>query len=161
MGLQTLFFIVPIRLSICLLFWQLRVLRCEECHCAGHEDGEHVHEKEIIQNYIRRGHAYSMPRLFALQRISHNKNSNHSNISSRTNTYKTWMHHHNLRLTISISKELALTSYLHPDGTFILLATLLLTDLKRKPTQAVWLQFRTCFHLESLLQENIQKMFKK
>lgn len=119
--------------------------------------GSHVYKKEITQNCIRRAHRYSLPRLSALQCIICNKNSNQSNISSRTNTYKTWMHHHNLRLTISISEELALTSYLHPDGTFILLAALFLTDLKRKPTQAVWLQFRTCFHLNSLLHKNVKK----
>lgn len=119
--------------------------------------GSHVYKKEITQNCIRRAHRYSLPRLSALQCIICNKNSNQSNISSRTNTYKTWMHHHNLRLTISISEELALTSYLHPDGTFILLAALFLTDLKRKPTQAVWLQFRTRFHLNSLLHKNVKK----
>lgn len=146
--------------NICLPVWQLRVLHCAENHCARLEDGKHVCKREIIWNYVRRAHAYSMPRLFALQRIICNKNSNQSNISSRKNTYKTWMHHHNSGLAITTSEELAVTSYLHPDGTFILLATLFLTDLKRKPTQAMWLQFRTCFHLESLLQNNGQKWRK-
>lgn len=146
--------------NICLPFWQLKILQCAENHCAGLEDGDHVYKREIIWNYDRRAYAHSMPRLFALQHIICNKNSNQSNISSKKNTYKTWMHHHNFGLAISTSKELAVTSYTHPDGTSILLATLFLMDLKRKPTQAVWLQFRTCSHLGSLLQRNVQKWRK-
>lgn len=145
-----------IRLTFAFPFGSLKYCNVQN-RCAGLEDGEHVYEREIMWNYDRRAYAHSMPRLFALQRIICNKNSNQSNISSRKNTYKTWMHHHNFGLAISTSKELAVTSYIHPDGTSILLATLFLTDLKRKPTQALWLQFRTCSHLGSLLQRNVQK----
>lgn len=110
---------------------------------------EHVCRKEMIGNVIRRAQARSVPRLFAPQGIGRNKNSNQSHISSRKDTYKTWMQHQHFGLAISTSKELAAPSYRHPDGTFILLATLFLMGLKRKPTQAVWLPFRTCFHLEA------------
>lgn len=115
---------------------------------------------EITRNCIRKAHTRSMPRRSALKRIMCNKNSNQSSISSRKKTYKTWMYHHNFGLAISTREELAVTSYLHPDGTFDLLAILFLMDLKRKRTQAVWPQFRTCFYFESLLQKNVQKLRK-
>lgn len=72
---------------------------------------------------------------FAPQNIICNKNSNQFSSSNRKNTYKTWMYHHNFKLTTSTNEELAMTSHLHPDGTFILLAALFLMDLQRKPAQ--------------------------
>lgn len=130
---------------------------CRESLCRTRGWGARVQEKLYGIMSEEPMHT-ACPDFLHCKRIICNKNSNQSNISSRKNTYKTWMHHHNFGLATSTSEELAVTSYLHPDGTFILLATLFLMDLKRKPTQAMWLQFRTCFHLESLTE--YRKMYK-
>lgn len=132
---------------------------CRESLCWTRGWGARVLERNYME-LCQKSPCILYAQTFCTATIICSKHSNQSIISSRKRTYKTWMHHHNFGLAINISKELAVTSHLHPDGTFVSLATLFLMDLKRKPTQAMWLQFRTCFHLDSLLQKNVQKMEK-